>query len=124
MTNPTSNTNFTIPPKLYDFLKYVALVILPAAAALVLGLGVILNWSPATVTAGVITLVDTFLGAILGRSSTNFKQQDSVVFGDLVIQQDVDGTPIGMKFVGHHENFVFEDKSQVLLNVKAERTFN
>lgn len=118
---PVNNAGFTIPPKLYDFLKYVALVILPAAAALILGLGVILNWAPATGVAGVIALVDTFLGAILGKSASNFRQQDPMVFGDLVIQQDVDGTPVGMKLVGHHETFVFEDQGQVLLNVKREQ---
>lgn len=118
---PANETGFTIPPKLYDFLKYVALVILPAVSALILGLGVTLNWTPATVVAGVITLVDTFLGAILGRSASNFKQQTPIVFGELMIQQDLDGTPIGMRLVGHHENFVFEDQSQVLLDVKRER---
>lgn len=112
------NSGFTIPPKLYDFLKYVALVILPAIAALVLGLGVILDWSAATATAGVVTLVDTFLGAILGKSASNFKQQDAPVFGDLIVEQDVDGTPMGLRMVGHHENFVFEDNSQIVLNVK------
>lgn len=114
-------TGFIIPPKLYDFLKYVALVILPAVAALVLGLGVTLNWSSATVVAGVITVVDAFLGAILGKSATNFKQQGSMVFGDLMIKQDPDGAPNGMYIVGHHENFVFEDQSQIVLNVKRER---
>lgn len=118
---PVNNAGFTIPPKLYDFLKYVALVILPAVAALILGLGVILNWAPATGVAGVIALVDTFLGAILGKSASNFKQQDPMIFGDLVIQQDVDGTPVGMKLVGHHETFVFEDQGQVLLNIKREQ---
>ena len=118
---PANEVGFTIPPKLYDFLKYVALVILPAVAALVLGLGVTLNWSAATVVAGVITLVDTFLGAILGKSASNFKQQDSMVFGDIVIQQESNGTPVGMRIVGHHENFVFEDQSQVVLNVKREQ---
>lgn len=115
-----NNTGFTIPPKLYDFLKYVALVVLPAVAALVLGLGVLLNWSSATVVAGVITLVDTFLGGILGKSSSNFKQQEPAVFGDIVVRQDRDGTPLGFRLVGHHENYIFEDKSQVVLNVKRE----
>lgn len=112
---------FTISPKLYDFLKYVALVILPAVAALILGLGVTLNWGAATVTAGVITLVDTFLGAILGKSASNYKQQGSVVFGDLVIQQDPEGVPIGMRLVGYHDTPVFKDQSQVVLNVKREQ---
>jgi len=118
---PVNNTGFTIPPKLYDFLKYVALVILPAVAALILGLGVVLNWSPATGVAGVIALVDTFLGAILGKSASNFKQEMPIVFGDLVIKQDPEGTPLGMKFVGHHENFIFEEGKPVLLNVKREQ---
>jgi len=116
------NTSFTIPPKLYDFLKYVALVLLPAAAALVITLGTILGWDAATVTAGVITAVDTFLGLILGKSATNFKQQDLNVFGDLVLSQDPDGVPNGkMKIIGLQENPVFQDGGQVVLNVRREQ---
>lgn len=118
---PIDSVGFTFPPKLYDFLKYIALVILPAAAALILGLGVALNWSPATGIAGILTLVDTFLGTILGKSANNYKQQTPMVFGDLIIQQDPDGVPNGMRLVGHHEGFVFEDQSQVVLNVKREQ---
>lgn len=118
---PVNSVGFTIPPKLYDFLKYIALIILPAIAALILGLGVSLNWSGATITAGVITLVDTFLGTILGKSSSNFKQQEPIVFGDIVVQQDPDGAPAGIRIVGHHEGFVFQDQSQVVLNVKREQ---
>jgi putative holin Dp-1 len=115
------STAFTIPPKLYDFLKYVALVLLPAAAALVITLGTILGWNAATVTAGVITAVDTFLGLILGKSATNFKQQGWNVFGDLVVTQDPEGVPTGMRLVGHQENPILEDQSQVVLNVRREQ---
>jgi putative holin Dp-1 len=121
VSNPLPADSFVIPPKLYDFLKYVALVILPAVSALILGLGVTLNWTPATVTAGVITLIDTFLGAVLGKSASNYKQQEPMVFGDIIVQQDIDGLPMGLRFVGYHENFVFQDQSQVLLNVKREQ---
>lgn len=114
------NTGFTINPKFYDFLKYVALVVLPAAAALILGLGVLLPWSGATSVAGVIALVDTFLGALLGKSSSNYKTQAPDVLGDLVITQDYDGTPVGMKVVGQKENPVFQEGSQVYLNVRRE----
>lgn len=113
------NTGFTVPPKLYDFLKWIALVVLPAVAALVLGLGVLLHWSGATVTAGVITLVDTFLGSTLKKSSTNFANQN--VFGDLIVQQDAGGTPVGMRIVGAQENPILKDQSTVLLNVKREQ---
>lgn len=118
---PVSSVGFTIPPKLYDFLKYIALVILPAVAALVITLGTILHWDGSTVVAGVITAVDTFLGLVLGKSASNFRQQEPMVFGELVVKQDPDGIPNGMKLVGYHENFVFEDQSQVVLNVKREQ---
>lgn len=115
------NTGFTINPKVYDFLKYVALVILPAAAALVIGLGLTLNWSDATGVAGVITLVDTFLGAVLGKSASNYKQQAPDIFGDLIVVQEADGTPAGIKIVGTKENPIFEENSQVVLNVRREQ---
>jgi putative holin Dp-1 len=114
-----ADTGFTINPKAYDFLKYIALVVLPAVAALVLGLGVTLNWSGATGTAGVITLVDTFLGAILGRSATNYKAQSPDVFGDLIVTDRGD-EGLNMRIVGRHENPVLEDKGQVMLNVRRE----
>lgn len=116
-----NDTGFVIPPKLYDFLKYVALVILPAIAALILGLGVLLAWSPAAAVAGVVTLVDTFLGTILGKSASNFKNQEPNVFGDLIVTQDYHGTPTGMRIVGNVENPVFEENKQVVLNVKREQ---
>jgi hypothetical protein len=114
-------TGFTINPKLYDFLKYIALVILPAMAALILGLGVLLNWTPAPIVAGVVTLVDTFLGTILGKSAANFKKQEPNVFGDLIVQQDFSGVPTGLRIVGHTENPVFEENGKVILNVKREQ---
>lgn len=116
-----NDDGFTINPKIYDFLKYVALVILPATAALVLGLGVTLSWSAAPVVAGVITLVDTFLGAILGKSASNYKNQKPYIFGDLVVTQDAEGTPTGIRMVGHQEDPVFVDRSQIILNVRREQ---
>lgn len=116
-----TDTGFTIPPKLYDFLKWIALVVLPFAAALVITLGQLLHWDGSIVTAGVLTAVDTFLGGLLGKSASNYKQGDPNAFGDLIVQQDVDGTPMGLRVVGNQENPVFEDGGRVYLNVKRER---
>jgi hypothetical protein len=116
-----SDTGFTIPPKLYDFLKWIALAVLPAAAALVITVGTLLHWDDATVTAGVLTAVDTFLGLMLGKSSSNYKQNDPQAFGDLIVKQDIDGTPLGLKVVGNQESPIFEDGGRVYLNVKREQ---
>jgi hypothetical protein len=117
----TDTTGFVIPPKVYDFLKWIALVILPLASALVITLGLVLHWEGSVVVAGVMTAIDTFLGGTLGKSASNYKQQGGEYFGDLVVKQDVDGTPIGLKVVGQQENPVFEDNSKVFLRVKREQ---
>lgn len=114
------SSGFTLPPKMYDFLKFVAFVLLPALATLFLALIPLLRWDAGAVAAGVTTVVDTFLGAILGKSSKNHAEQN--VLGDLVVKQDVDGTPVGMKIVATQENPVFQDQGQVVLNVKREQT--
>jgi len=114
-----TDTGFTIPPKLYDFLKWIALAVLPAAAALVITVGSLLHWSDATVTAGVITAADTFLGLLLGKSASNFKQNDPQPVGDLVFGQGEDGAY--MKTVRINKvNPVFNEGSKLYLNVVRE----
>lgn len=108
--------------KLYTFLKWVALVALPALAALILGIGVVLNWDGAKEVAAVVTLVDTFLGALLGKSSSNFAKNNPgpTPFGDLVVMQNKDGSPAGMRIVGSYENPILHDGGQVSLNIRRE----
>lgn len=112
-----SDAGFTLPPKLYDFLKWIALTVLPAAAALVLTIGSLVHWDAAVLTAGIVTAVDTFLGLLLGKSSGNYTKE----FGDLIVKQDVDGTPMGFKIVGTHDNPIFQDGAKAYLNVKREQ---
>jgi hypothetical protein len=117
-----NDTGFTLNPRIYDFLKWIALVVLPAVAALVIGLGISIHWDDATAVAGIVTLVDTFLGAILGKSASNFKKQEpDNVLGDLIIMQSGSGVPTGMRIVGTKENPIFTEGTQVLLNVKREQ---
>jgi hypothetical protein len=113
------NTGFTINAKVYDFLKWIALTVLPALAALIITLGITLNWSSAPIVAGAVTAVDTFLGIVLNKSSGNFKAQS--VLGDLIITQDSSGMATGMKVIGTQENPIFKDGSTVTLNVKREQ---
>lgn len=86
-----TDTGFTLPPKLYDFLKWIALTVLPAAAALVITVGTLLHWDGAVLTAGILTAIDTFLGVLVKKSSSNFQQAEPEVFGNLVFGVDEDG---------------------------------
>lgn len=58
--------------KLYDRLKFVALVLLPALATLYLTISAIWGLPYGEAVAGTITAIDTFLGALLGVSSKNY----------------------------------------------------
>ncbi len=71
-----------IPNNVYDILKWVQRLLLPAIATLYLALGSI--WKdivplpyPEQVAA-TITAIDTFLGVILGISTANYKKQNGV----------------------------------------------
>ena len=61
--------------KIYDALKYVALIVLPAVAVLWASLGKIWNWPQVTEITATICAVDVFLGAVLQISSNKFSQQ-------------------------------------------------
>ena len=62
--------------KTYDVLKWIATVVLPALATLVLTIGQIWNFSALAVPIGAtIAAVATFLGALLGISSIAYSKQ-------------------------------------------------
>lgn len=59
--------------KTYDILKWIVVIVLPAAATLYAALGGIWGLPLVTEITGTITAVDTFLGAVLMISSANYK---------------------------------------------------
>lgn len=59
--------------KVYDILKYIAQIILPAVATLYFALAGIWNFPYGEEVVGTITAVDTFLGVVLGISSASYK---------------------------------------------------
>lgn len=60
--------------KVYDILKYIAQIILPALATLYFALAGIWGFPYGEEIVGTITAVDTFLGVILGISSANYNK--------------------------------------------------
>lgn len=61
--------------KIYDILKWIALIALPAIATLYFAIAQIWNLPYAEQIVGTITAVDTFLGALLGISCLNYKKE-------------------------------------------------
>lgn len=65
---------FNMPDKVYDVLKAIAMIILPALGTLYFALAGIWGWPYAEQIVGTITAIDTFLGVILGISTIQYKK--------------------------------------------------
>jgi hypothetical protein len=60
--------------KTYDILKYIALVVLPALASLILGVAKIWGLPYGLEISETIMVIDTFLGALVKVSSDQFRE--------------------------------------------------
>lgn len=61
--------------KVYDILKYVAQIVLPALGTLYFALAAIWGFPYGEQVVGTITAVDTFLGAVLHIASYNYNKE-------------------------------------------------
>lgn len=64
----------TMNNKVYDVLKWVALLLFPAVGTLYFALSGIWGLPYGEEVVGTITAIDTFLGAILGISNSQYKK--------------------------------------------------
>ncbi|MCD8155164.1 MAG: phage holin [Clostridiales bacterium] len=74
----------TLSNKTYDVLKWIAQYLLPALGTLYFALSGIWGLPYGEQVVGTVTAVDTFLGVILGLSSSSYnaRDQDDVDAGD------------------------------------------
>lgn len=61
--------------KVYDVLKWIAMVVLPATATLYFALAGIWGFPYGEEIVGTITAVDTFLGVLLGVTSVQYNKK-------------------------------------------------
>jgi hypothetical protein len=80
-------TNF-FSHSLYDKLKFIAQIVLPALGTLVFTVGGIWGWDATTKVVGTITAVDLFLGLILQISSNQYYKSGANFDGDVNVVKD------------------------------------
>lgn len=85
MQSTTEASSPVISNKMYDRLKFVAQVLLPAVAALYFGLAQIWGLPNGEQVVGTITVIDTFLGAVLLLSAKQYNNSDFKYDGALKI---------------------------------------
>jgi hypothetical protein len=79
---------FILNSKVYEFCKWVVMIVLPAFSALYFGLAQLYNWTNGEQVVGTLAIVTVFLGSILGISSKNYNSSDAKFDGEVVMQQD------------------------------------
>jgi hypothetical protein len=72
--------------KAYDLIKFLALVLLPALGTLYFGVAAIWGLPHADDVVGTILVVDTFLGALIGISSSQYKNSDARFDGTIDVR--------------------------------------
>ncbi len=64
-----------ISNKLYDILKWLVIIVLPAAGTLYAALSTVWDWPYSEEIVTTITAVDTFLGAVLCISTATYNKE-------------------------------------------------
>lgn len=107
--------------RLYDALKYVALVLLPALGALYFGLGQIWGLPKIEETVGTITIIDTFLGMLIRKSNQNYQASDERFDGHIDVTETAGDTTYELNVDGDPEK-VLEEKDEVTFKVNTDET--
>lgn|SRR5512134_1524802 len=112
--------NFVLPGRVYDLVKLIALVLLPAAGSLYFGLAAIWGLPAGEQVVGTITLVDTFLGLVINKTGKNYQdaQPTTEVKGDLILEQYPNGEVAGIKMEGTEVNPIFTEGTYASYAVK------
>lgn len=69
--------DYLIPNRVYDIMKWVGLIVLPAVAAFVGTVGTAAGWDGTNLCVTVITAAGTLVGALIGVSSVSARRNAS-----------------------------------------------
>lgn len=100
---------------MYDILKYMAQIVLPAVATLYFAISGIWGLPFGEEIVGTITAIDCFLGALLGLSSTKYEGDGRVVVNEKEILEE---KRYNLEFNDHLSQLINKDK--IILNVKRK----
>jgi hypothetical protein len=116
LMEPETNTTFVMSSKLYDFLKKLAQIWLPALGTLYFALAAVWGLPAADKVTGTIIAVDTFLGVILNISKNQYVASGGGVDGTVTVTPNELGTSVKL---GLDPNDLV-DKSKIVLKVTSK----
>lgn len=109
--------NLKLKSAVYDILKPLALVVLPALSALYVTLGSLWNFSNVEAVVGTIAALDTFLGVILGIAGKNYAEGRGLYDGHVSIIEAPEGTKYVLEL--DYDPSLIEGKERIILSVGA-----
>lgn len=101
--------------KLYNTLKFLALVLLPAVSALYFGLAQIWGLPNAEQVVGTVAVVETFLGLLLRSASKSWENSDVKYDGEF--EEAEDGSRLELKSVNYAAIDPAAGKTELLFKV-------
>lgn len=107
--------------KIYDVLKQIALIYLPAAGTLYVALALIWHFPDADAISKSVVAVDTFLGVILGISSVSYNKSDTKYDGALSLEDHPDGEGTAIRMTNLDANAVLT-KPAITLKINNNAT--
>jgi hypothetical protein len=102
--------------KVYDKLKFVAQILLPALGTLYATVSGLNHWPNTEEVVGTIMAVDFFLGTILGLSTTQFNKNDPRNVGTLEVDNSSDVPKLTFN-IETEDHASFADKDAVTFKV-------
>ena len=92
----TSEQTGIMTNRLYEVLKWIAQILLPALGALYFGLDQIWHFGNGVEVVGTITVIDLFLGGLLKASSSAYYKNGDNFDGDVVVEPEDGGVKVGI----------------------------
>ena len=112
-----SNGGIVLPAKIYNKLKWLVLIVLPAFSTFYMGLDAVVGVPAEEKVVGVSALVATLIGTLVGISSNNYNKSEERYFGEVRVSETEDGTVIhNMAFTNAPEERI-GDKKELAIKV-------
>ena len=93
-----------LPPKLYDFLKINALLILPALSALYVSLAQIWDFGPNEKVITTLTVLNVLVGGLVKKAKSNYNKSDARFDGSIDVDETDDTKMFSLNLDGHPDD--------------------
>ena len=112
-----SNTSPILKDNVYNFLKNLVQIVLPAAATLYLTIASIWGLPASQEVAGSMAAIATFIGVLLRVSTKAYNASDLSFDGNMVVSKDPDGTTLySLELNGDPEDLVNKNSVSFKIN--------